>query len=130
VNAATWVVRVALAIVFAMAGGAKLADQAGARRTVAGFGIPGRFTAGGADLVIVLELAIALGLLLPTTATAAAAGALVLLGVFLAGLSLQLARGVKVPCACFGTLTTTPAGWPTLARNALLAAAAVFLLFS
>ena len=127
-STATWVARIALALVLAVAGGAKLGDQAGARRTVAGFGVPARFVGAGAVVVSVVELLVGVGLLLRGgTARAAAVGALVLLMIFLVGLGVQLARGIKVPCACFGNLRATPAGWPTLVRNGVLAGGALFL---
>ena len=123
----TWIVRLGVALVFAVAGLAKLADQPGARRTVTGFSIPSVLAPAVAIVVTALELVIAVGLLFDPTAPVAALAALLLLGVFLLGLSLQLARGVEVPCACFGQVATTPAGWPTILRNVGLAIAAFYL---
>ena len=43
---------------------------------------------------------------------------------FIVGISYNLARGRPPECHCFGQLHSAPAGWPTLVRNALLAAIA------
>lgn len=40
---------------------------------------------------------------------------------FVAGISYNLARGRTPDCHCFGQLHSAPAGWPTLARNVVLA---------
>jgi uncharacterized membrane protein YphA (DoxX/SURF4 family) len=81
--------RVLLACAFVIAGVAKLADVPGSRRAVAGFGVPER-VAGvvGVDLPV-CELAVAVALI-PTGS--ARFGALVVLGVFVAGISVALAR--------------------------------------
>src|ERR671933_307156 len=44
-----------------------------------------------------------------------------LLLVFVAGIGYNLARGRTPDCHCFGQLHSAPAGWSTLARNAVLA---------
>lgn len=127
-NAVTWVVRLGVALMFAIAGLAKLADQAGARQTARGLGVPAALARAAALGVSVAELAVAVGLIFdPTGGTAAFVG-LALLVVFSLGLTVQLARGNAVPCACFGQFTPTPAGLPTIARNAVLAAATAFLI--
>jgi len=51
-------------------------------------------------------------------------GALVLLLLFVGGISYNLARGRQPECHCFGQLHSAPAGWPTLIRNLVLAAIA------
>jgi uncharacterized membrane protein YphA (DoxX/SURF4 family) len=127
VSAVTWAVRLVLALVFAVAGIAKLMDRDGARRTAAGLGVPVEVVPAVALAVSVLEIAIAVVLLFDRPAAAAALAAAALLAVFFVALGTQLARGVRVPCACFGRMTTAPAGYPALARNAALIAAAVFV---
>jgi len=49
--------------------------------------------------------------------------------VFVVGISINLARGRKLDCHCFGKLHSAPAGWKTLARNAVLAVVAGFVLW-
>jgi hypothetical protein len=78
----------------------------------------------------VVELAVAALLVLPGLELVGAAIAVALLAVFLVALAVQHVRGRDVPCACFGQIATTPAGLPTLARNAVLLAAAVFVILA
>src|SRR5918992_5454999 len=52
-----------------------------------------------------------------------------LLMLFVVGIALNLARGRKPDCHCFGQLHSAPAGWNTLARNGVLAAVAGFVLW-
>lgn len=120
------VARLLLAVVFAVAGLAKLADLKGAREALVGFGVP-RVLAGPFGILLPLaELAVA-ALLIPTdTAAWAAAGALVLLGLFIIGISVSMARGVAPDCHCFGQLHSEPAGWRALIRNVVLGGVAAF----
>jgi hypothetical protein len=98
------VVRVALAVVFAVAAVAKLAD----RRV----------------LLPLVELAVAALLVIPGTALIGAILAVVLL----AGFTGWIARDPSADCECFGRLASTP-GPIALLRNAvmLIAAGAVAL---
>ena len=56
--------------------------------------------------------------------------ALVLLAVFIAGISFNLSRGRKFDCHCFGQLTTSEIGPSTLIRNVVLAVLAAFITVS
>lgn len=109
---------VAVGAVLVVAGVAKASDRgwvAAARQ----FGTPGPVAA----VLPLVEMALG-GLLvarlgLPWTAWAAMA----LLVVFTAAVGVHLAKGDRVPCACFGTTgRSRPVSWRTLARNALLLA--------
>jgi methylamine dehydrogenase accessory protein MauD len=51
-----------------------------------------------------------------------------LLLAFIIGISINLARGEKPDCHCFGQLHSEPIGWQTIARNAVLAGIAGFIL--
>jgi hypothetical protein len=93
------VVRVALAVVFAVAAVAKLAD----RRV----------------LVPAVELVVAALLVIPATTLVGAILALVLL----AGFTGWIARDPTADCECFGRMGTTP-GPLALLRNALMLIAA------
>src|SRR5215208_1706425 len=76
-------------------------------------------------LASVFALAVVGVALIPTpTAWWGAVGALALLLLFAMGIVLNLARGHKPDCHCFGQIHSAPAGWKTLARNGLLAAVA------
>jgi peroxiredoxin len=128
-NAAALAARLLLALVFAVAGAAKLADRKGSRRTLVAFGFPTALAVPLGILLPLFELAVA-GALLPTsTAFWGALGALALLTLFTVGIGLNLARGRKPDCRCFGQLHSVPAGWKTLARNGGLAAIAGFLVW-
>lgn len=109
--------RLALAAVFVVAGVAKLADLAGSRAAVAGFGLPERLAAPIGTLLPFAEIATALLLLPAATARAGAAAALALLLAFSAGIAASIARGEAPDCHCFGQLHSEPAGPKTLGRN-------------
>jgi len=120
--------RLLLAVVFAVAGGAKLADRVGTRRAVGDFGAPELLARPLAFLLPLVELAVAALLLPATTAPAGAVGSLALLFLFSTAIAVNLARGRTPDCHCFGQLHSAPAGWTTLARNGLLAAVAGLVL--
>ena len=128
-NTALLIARLLLALVFAVAGVAKLMDRAGSRRSVMDFGLPASLAAPLGIFVPLAELVVAAALIPPVTAWWGALGALGLLLLFAAGIATNLARGHKPDCHCFGQLHSSPAGWRTLARNGVLAAVAGFVLW-
>src|SRR5215218_10434028 len=128
-DAAFLVARLVLAGVFTLAGVAKLADLKGSRQAIIGFGVPSAIAAPLGLLLPVAELSVAAALLPASTAWWGALGALGLLSVFVVGISINLARGRKPDCHCFGQLHSAPAGWKTLARNGILATVAGFVLW-
>src|SRR3712207_5861145 len=101
-----------LALVFVVAGVAKLADRAGSRQALINFGVPARLASLFNRLLPLAELAVAIALLPTTTAWWGGLGALTLLLLFTVGISYNLARGRTPECHCFGQLHSTPAGWP------------------
>src|SRR5437016_4420862 len=111
-----------LAGVLGVAGIAKLADRAGSRQALIDFGVPALLATPLGVLLPLAELAVAGLLVAPSTAWGGAIGALGLFLLFLVGLSLTLAQGRAPACHCFGQLSSTPIGWPTLVRTALFAA--------
>jgi hypothetical protein len=120
---------------FAVAAASKLADRDGARRAIAAVGVPRRTAAvvgwGLACAEFAVALALLAGVWLAGRATGysavAATVALVMLTGFSAVVLASLARGRALECHCFGRLSSGPAGWSTLARNAFFAALAVFV---
>ena len=120
-------VSLALAAVFAAAGLAKLADREGSRAAARAFGVPDRLAAPVAHVLPPAELAIALLFLPAATRLWAAVAAVALLAAFCAAIGRALARGERPSCHCFGQLHSAPAGWRTLARNAVLAGAAALV---
>ncbi|HVZ22297.1 MAG TPA: MauE/DoxX family redox-associated membrane protein [Vicinamibacterales bacterium] len=119
-------IRLALAAIFLVAGTAKLADLRGSVQALGDFGAPRVLQPLGA-LLPPAELAVGIGLLFTRTAHVAAVGALVLLAVFVAGMAVNLVRGRRPACHCFGQLHVHPIGRGTLVRNLVLAAAAAWL---
>jgi peroxiredoxin/uncharacterized membrane protein YphA (DoxX/SURF4 family) len=124
VEASLLIVRFLLAAVFLIAAVAKLFDRAGTRKAVGDFGVPAPLVATAATLVPLAELAAGILLIPATTAWWGAIGAAGLLIAFIIGIAVNLARGRRPGCQCFGQLHPTPVGWTTLARNALLLGAA------
>lgn len=104
------IARLLLILIFAVAGASKLADRAGSRRAVTDFGLPTSLAAPLAILLPLAELAVAAALIPASTAWWGALGALALLLAFVAGISLNLARGNQPECHCFGQLHSAPAG--------------------
>jgi len=120
-------VRIALSVVFSLAGITKLMDQAGTREAVKNFGAPPAAAPAVALTLPFVELAIAIGLLFSGTAAVSSVSGLLLLGVFIVAISVNLARGQTHDCHCFGQLYSRPLGWPTLVRNVIFALGAAFV---
>ena len=117
----------ALAAVFAAAGIAKLLDPRGSREAARAFGVPERLADVVARGLPLSEIAIAVLLLPVAMRSWAALAALALLLVFCTAVARAMARGEAPECHCFGQLRSAPAGWRTLARNAVLAAVAALV---
>jgi peroxiredoxin/uncharacterized membrane protein YphA (DoxX/SURF4 family) len=120
--------RLALAAVFLVSGLTKLADRSGSRQAVTGFGVPAALAGPIAGVLPLLELAIALALLPVASSVWGAVVGTALLIVFTAAIALNLARGRKPDCHCFGQLSSEPIGWSTALRNAALLAVAGFVI--
>jgi len=109
---------------FVVAGAAKLADLAGSREALEGFGVPVRVVRPLAVALPVAELMIAGALLPVVLAPWGAVAACALLSAFVVVIALNLAHGRRTDCHCFGGLHSAPAGPLALVRNTLLALAA------
>jgi peroxiredoxin len=120
-NDALVIARLFLAAVFIVAGVAKLSDRPGTRQALTDFDVPPSFARPLLFLLPAAEIAVATALMFPTTARWGAAGSLVLLALFVVGLTRALRRGEAPDCHCFGQLHSKPASWATVARNAVLA---------
>lgn len=121
------VARLLLAAVFLTAGVAKLRDRAGSVEAMAGFGLPVRLARPAATLLPIAELAVAAALLPRASVVWGAVSAAALLAVFLVAILVNLGKGRRPDCHCFGQLHSSPAGWSTAVRNALLAGTAAFV---
>src|SRR5215203_1407045 len=128
-DAALLISRLLLAAVFSLAGVAKLSDLEGSRKAIIEFGLPAVLASPLALLLPLAELGVGAALIPASSAWWGALGALGLLLLFLVCISVNLARGRKPDCHCFGQLHSAPAGWKTLARNGVLAAVAGFVLW-
>jgi len=122
-------VRIALSVVFSLAGVTKLMDQPGTREAVKNFGAPNAITPAVAFVLPFIELAIAVGLLFSETTVVSSIAGILLLGLFVVAISVNLARGQTHDCHCFGQLYSRPLGWPTLARNIIFMLGAGFVLW-
>jgi thiol-disulfide isomerase/thioredoxin len=130
IEVAVLAARLLLAAVMIVAGIAKLLDPVGSRRALEGFNVPGRLIPFLALALPIAECGIAVGLLAVPTVLFAACGALVLLGLFLAGTAVSLHGGRKPECHCFGQLYSEPVGRATILRIGVLAAIAAALTYA
>ena len=122
-------IRVVLAVVFALAGAAKLFDRPGTRRSLSEFGVPGSVVPIAAVLLPLLELATAVALIPPGSARWGGLAALVLLLGFMGGIVNANLRGRAPDCHCFGQLHSAPAGREALVRNGVLAVLAAVVIW-
>ena len=121
------VARLTLALVFAVAGVAKLLDLPGSRKSLGDFGVPTALTPAGALLLPLVELACTVALMWARWAAFGAYSAIALLAVFIVGITVSLARGRTPNCHCFGQLSSSPVSWRTLVRNLGLLALAIVI---
>lgn len=124
------IARFALAVVFVVAGIAKLLDFQGSRTAIVDFGLPKTLAAPLGIILPAIELAVGIALIPVSSARMGASGALVLLIVFIAGIASVMVRGREAECHCFGQLHSSRVGWPTLVRNLVLALVAIFVIFA
>ena len=119
--------RIALSVIFGVAGVTKLLDLRGTREAVKNFGAPEPLVPSLSILLPIVELAIAAGLLFVATTPASAFAAVLVLALFIVAISVNLAQGRKHDCHCFGQIYSRPLGWPTLVRNLIFALGAGFI---
>ena len=124
------IARLFLALVFGVAGIAKVADRRGSRRSLIEFGVPERLAAPLSLALPFVEILVALALLPRASAWWGAIGALALFLSFTAGIAVNLARGQSPDCRCFGQLHSAPVSWTTLGRNLALVAIAGLVVFA
>ncbi len=124
----TTVGRLVLGLVFAAAAVGKLARRRDGAVDVEAFGVPPRMAGPVAALLPVAELAVAGSMLWAPSAVAGAAAGLFLLVLFTCLVGLNLRRGRRPPCRCFGRASETPIGIGTVLRNVVLMGLAVLVL--
>jgi thiol-disulfide isomerase/thioredoxin/uncharacterized membrane protein YphA (DoxX/SURF4 family) len=114
------VARWLLAVVFVVAALAKLLNLKRSQKAVADFGVPSVLAAPLGILLPFAELAVTVALIVTPVALYGAIGALVLLVIFIIGISANLSLGRTPDCNCFGQLHSEPIGASTLVRNVIL----------
>jgi uncharacterized membrane protein YphA (DoxX/SURF4 family) len=119
--------QVAVGVIFLTAAISKLIDFSSFRKTVAEYAVlPRSLTTPTAYVISILEGAAGLALLTGFAAELAVGLALALLGSFAVGISVNLRRGRRIPCGCFGgardTITARSLARIGLVTLALLAA--------
>jgi Methylamine utilisation protein MauE len=113
-----WVAGALVGVVLLIAGAAKLTSRQWPAQADL-LGVPRAAVKG----IPVLELGIGVGLV--AGVPYAGVAAIVLLAAFTVFLAAALVRGVEAPCACFGSLSTRPVSWWSVARNVALIGLAV-----
>jgi hypothetical protein len=108
---------VALAVVLAVSGVAKLLDGAGTREAVLGFGVPSRLVPYVAGGLAPAELVTAVLLLLPGARVVGLVLAVLLLLAFTVAVVLALRAGRRPECHCFGRIGGADVSARTVARN-------------
>jgi peroxiredoxin/uncharacterized membrane protein YphA (DoxX/SURF4 family) len=121
--------RLLLAGVFLVSAIAKLLDRKGAVSAIQDFGTPDWASRPLSWLLPFTELAVCFLFAFSSLSRWAAIGALSLLTIFTVAIAVNLIRGRKPDCHCFGQLHSEPIGWKTLARNGVLASLAVLLIW-
>ena len=129
VQLALLLARLLLAAVFLLAGLAKFADPKGTSKALNNFGVPLALAHLFSLLLPLAELAVAVALVPVASAWYAACGSAALLGIFIIGIAITLARGRAPDCHCFGQVHSAPIGKKTLIRNAILGALAGWLVY-
>src|ERR1041385_3627040 len=119
--------RLLLGAVFGVSGISKLVDIKGSRKSLADFGVPGFLATPLGVLLPLAELTCAVALIPNASVWWGALGVVALLALFIIAISINLARGRRPDCHCFGQLGSSPVSGKTLARNVVLLAAAVLL---
>src|SRR5688572_30140471 len=124
------ILRLILFGIFTLAVVGKLLDLEGAERAVKDFGIPESLAKLASWLLLIAEGVIGLMFLFNPTAWFAAAAALLLLGVFIVGMSVQIRKGNGSECHCFGQIHSEPVSYKSLMRNVVFAVMALVLTVS
>lgn len=110
---------------FVIAGASKLAARELWEREAAGFGAPRWVVAPLPWIELVIGAAVLVRIAVPVTVGAA----LAVLVVFTGAIALNMVRGRRPTCACFGAWSSSPIGWRHVARNVVLMGACVVALF-
>jgi uncharacterized membrane protein YphA (DoxX/SURF4 family) len=126
VDAAVLVLRVAIGLVFVVAGVAKIGHATEFAAQIAGFRLlPQPVIAPLALALPFLELLLGGYLVVGLFTRASAWTAALLFALFDAAIASAVVRGMTVSCGCFGPNDTTVTTWPEVARDAVLVVIAI-----
>jgi uncharacterized membrane protein YphA (DoxX/SURF4 family) len=118
--------RLALGGMWVIAGIAKLSERGGGGKSVAAFGlVPGAAAEPVGRGLPWMEATLGLLLLVGIETRAAAAGSSILLLAFGLGIAVNLMRGRKIECHCFGQMSHGVISWWSVLRNGALIAVAM-----
>ena len=129
-SAALLIARIALVVVFAVSGTAKLVDPAGTRQAAEALGVRPRWGGLVARIVPFAELTAAalLGVWVSPYSWFGALLAALLLITFSVAIAANLAKGNTPDCRCFGQIRPAPISGRLLVRNGALCTLALMLL--
>jgi uncharacterized membrane protein YphA (DoxX/SURF4 family) len=121
-------VRIVLGAIFLVAGVLKLGHAADLAAAISAYqlGLPPPFVATAAVALPPFELLLGIYLVAGFWPKVTATVAAVLLAFFFVAVTSAVARGLKAPCGCFGPGDSHPATWWTVARDAVMLAAAAY----
>lgn len=114
-------IRIVLAAIFIASGVMKIADRSAVTGAASELGVPPSLAGPVTALLVGAELVIAFFLLVPVTAPAGGWSAFAVLTGLSGVVTVNLARGRRPSCHCFGRFSTGAIGWHTVGRNLLLA---------
>lgn len=120
--------RLLLGGLFTTSAVAKWLDRTATADALGSFGVPGPITPPLAILLPTIECLTALLLLPASTAWQGSVLAVALLSLFSGAIAVNLLRGRRPACNCFGQMQSRPIGPETLVRNAVFAGPALFVL--
>jgi len=110
--------RLILGSIWLVAAAAKFAQREDAERTVAEFDVlPPRAAALFGRVLPWIEATLSVLLLAGAATVASALASMALLLLFTTAITINLARGRRIECNCFGQIGRSRIGWPTVARN-------------
>lgn len=124
------IIRLALSVVFLVAGFTKLAHLEEFKQALIGFQLfPIRMLQPIAVIVAVLEIGIGCWLLTNRAPKRAAIASAILISTFLVVVILTLERNLAPVCGCFPGVADRPVSWYLVVQDALLLAGAVFITY-
>ena len=118
-------IRISLAAIFITSGMMKIADWSAVRRAASELGVPSSVAGPVTAVLVGAEFVTSFFLLVPATARAGGWSAFVVLTGLSAVVAVNLARGRRPSCHCFGRFSSGAIGWHTVGRNLLLAVGGV-----